>query len=152
MGRRRQPSRRRLVAVALRAALVVLPALTASLAPRVALAQERETRTTVQLVLAGNAEERAAFEASLRELSGRLGLRLEVRTEERVDLVDRGGLARESTALATVWVDLAATDRAATVLVEGRSGRIVLERELTRGPTSASGDRSSAIVVEELAH
>jgi len=149
---RRQPGRRRLGAVALRAALVVLPAVAASLAPRTALAQERETRTTVQLVLAGNAEERAAFEASLRELAGRLGLRLEVRTVERVDLGDRGGLARESPALATVWVDLAATDRAATVLVEGRSGRIVLEREVTRGPTSASGERSSAIVVEELAH
>ncbi len=112
------------------------------------MAQEPERaqrRTTVQLVLAGDAEESTAFEASLRELAGRLGLRLEVRKEERVDLTDRSGLTHPSSALGTVWVDLSSKDRAVTVLVEGRSGRVVLEREVLR-------DRSAAIVVEELAH
>lgn len=138
--------RRRLLRASLRAALILLPPLVTSLAATAtAFAEERDDRTTVLLVLAGNAEERAAFEASLRELSGRLGLRLRVRTEEHVDLTDRGALARESPALASVWVDLTGEGRAMTVLVEGRTGRIVLEREVTR-------DRSSAVVVEELAH
>jgi hypothetical protein len=108
-------------------------------------AETREApRRVVHVVIAGeDAEAAAALEASLRELVARLDLTVEASRAERVDL-DAATLADGGSELATAWVDLRAS-RAATAIVEGRTGRVVARRSVER-------DRSTAIVVEELAH
>ena len=120
-------------------------AVTDALAGDAAPAETREApRRVVHVVIAGeDAEAAAALEASLRELVARIDLTVEASRAERVDL-DASTLADGGSELATAWVDLRAT-RAATAIVEGRTGRVVARRSVER-------DRSMAIVVEELAH
>lgn len=101
-------------------------------------------RRVVRLVVAGDdAEAVTALDASLRELVARLDLTVETSRAERLDLDAPlpGGSGGE---LATAWVDMRAA-RATTAIVDGRTGRVVARRSVTR-------DRSTAIVVEEIAH
>jgi hypothetical protein len=108
-------------------------------------AAEAAPRRVVRLVIAGDdAEAAGALEASVRELVARLDLTVEASRAERLDL-DAPALAETTGGeLATAWVDMRAT-RATTAIVDGRTGRVVARRSLER-------DRSTAIVVEELAH
>jgi len=102
-------------------------------------------RRVVRLVIAGDDNEAAgALEASLRELLARLDLTVETSRAERLDL-DAPALADGSSGdLATAWVDMRAA-HATTAIVDGKTGRVVARRSVAR-------DRSTAIVVEELAH
>jgi hypothetical protein len=128
------------------AAIAVLaPAIAARAETPAADAREPERRT-IRLVVAGSDEDAAALEGSLRELLARIGVRIETSRADRLDLDTPSSLAQKSpSALATAWVDLRSPARATTVLVDGRSGRISVHRDVQR-------DRSGAIVVEEVAH
>ncbi len=106
---------------------------------------EPAPRRVLRLVIAGeDAEAATSLEASVRELLARLEMTVEASRAERIDLDApdlSGGAAGE---LATAWVDLRGS-RASMAIVDGRTGRVVARRSVER-------DRSTAIVVEELAH
>jgi hypothetical protein len=125
----------------------LLAALVALFAGHAAHAQPADSaaapRRVLKLVLAAEDAEAAALEDSLGELLGRLGITLSVSRAERLDL-DDSSLARPSEgAIGTAWIDLRGT-RARAVLVD-RKGNVAARRDVGR-------DRSSAIVIEEIAH
>ncbi|HEY8079788.1 MAG TPA: hypothetical protein VIF62_36910 [Labilithrix sp.] len=90
-------------------------------------------RRTVEVAIAGNAQESALLEDTMRELFARRGLS-----------VVRSGAPRDAV-LARVVVDLAAEGGARFVVADGRNGQVVLEKTMPR----EAGD--AAIVREEIA-
>jgi hypothetical protein len=125
--------------------LAALFAMSAAPTARAEEAPSTEAVTSGALFIAVSADdtEAASLEASVRELLSRLGVAVEISRAERLDL-DDPSLARPAPdRLATAWIDLR-SQRARVVLVD-RSGRLVARRDVAR-------DRSSAIVVEEIAH
>ncbi len=90
-------------------------------------------RRTVEVAIAGNAQESAVLEDTIREIFARRGL-----------TVVRTGAARDAV-LARVVVDLAAEGGARFVVADGRNGQVVLEKTMPR----EAGDAS--IVREEIA-
>jgi hypothetical protein len=109
------------------------PATPASSAPHV-----------VRVVIAGTDKDANALTGSLAELLSRLGARLEIARVERVDFFGSLSIKTPGT-FATAWVDLTDPQRAAVVLVEGSSGRIVARRSAVRVA-------HSDVATEELAH
>jgi hypothetical protein len=100
----------------------------------------------VRVVVAASDSDADALTSSLSELLGRIGGRLVVQRAERVDTEDTPSLSVKSPdAFATAWIDMKSPQRAALVLVDGKSGRVVSRRSV---PRASSAD----VTVEEVAH
>ncbi len=95
-----------------------------------------DTPRVVDLTVRG--EEPGALEDTLRELMARLRVSVSARPE--------GAAPNGDDVLAHIQVDLSSPSEAVIVVVDGRSGRVILRRSVARASASAS------IVREELAH
>ena len=122
----------------LRAVAVVVAALTVG---RVALSQAQAparpqatgpARRNVELSIVGAVD--AELEDTVRELLGRLGIRLAAGTAQGMD-----------EELARVEIDLSATSDARVLVIDARTGAVVLRRRVPRNP-------SAAIFRDEIAH
>ncbi len=106
----------------------------------------RADQHRVLLRMAASIDEAGALDASLRELLTRIGGSLDVRRVDRIDLDDPATFDRApEPALAVVWLDMRGTGAASVAIADGRSGRVVLRRQIERRG-------SSGMTIEALAH